>query len=90
MALEAIVERRGQTTEAQQLDELAGRVLALPDAPGHKLERLERAMIARAIDASGGNRSEAARLLGMDRRTLERRWQIGGEPADGEEPDDDS
>ena len=88
VALEGIVERRVQTREAQELDELACRVLALPDAPGHKIERVVRAMIARAMDASGGNKSEAARLLGMDRRTLERRWQIVAELGDDEEPGD--
>jgi DNA-binding NtrC family response regulator len=34
------------------------------------LEDAERALIARAIDAAGGNKSEAARLLGITRRAL--------------------
>jgi DNA-binding NtrC family response regulator len=34
------------------------------------LERMEKRLILKAIDRAGGNRSEAARLLGITRRTL--------------------
>ena len=37
------------------------------------LERVEREYINRTLDAVGGNQSKAARVLGIDRRTLSRR-----------------
>lgn len=37
------------------------------------LQRAERALILRALDESGGNRTLAARLLGISRRTLHRK-----------------
>ena len=40
---------------------------------GLNLHRKERNLIFRALDESGGNRTEAARALGISRRTLHRR-----------------
>ncbi|MBL8112508.1 MAG: sigma-54-dependent Fis family transcriptional regulator [Acidobacteria bacterium] len=37
------------------------------------LEEVERRHVQRVLEASGGNRSEAARLLGIDRKTLARK-----------------
>jgi DNA-binding NtrC family response regulator len=54
------------------------------DVPGIEIQSLreaERLAIARAIEASGGNRSRAARLLGIDRSTLRRKireFRVGG------------
>jgi len=45
-------------------------------ASGRPLEEIEMAYIRRVVDACGGNMSEAARRLGIDRRTLYRR--VGG------------
>jgi len=46
--------------------------LLLPDIPdtGISLEGLEKAMIVKALNKSGGNRSEAARLLKIPRHVL--------------------
>jgi DNA-binding NtrC family response regulator len=44
----------------------------LPAFPMIGLEELERRYLARVLHATGGNRSEAARVLGVDRRTLYR------------------
>jgi transcriptional regulator of acetoin/glycerol metabolism len=44
----------------------------LPALPLIGLEELERRYLARVLHATGGNRSEAARILGVDRRTLYR------------------
>jgi DNA-binding NtrC family response regulator len=44
------------------------------------LETVERSLIAKALDKCGGNRTEAARLLGISRRTLHRKlktYQLG-------------
>jgi DNA-binding NtrC family response regulator len=44
----------------------------LPALPLIALDELERRYLARVLHATGGNRSEAARILGVDRRTLYR------------------
>jgi two-component system response regulator HydG len=45
------------------------------------LEEVERRYILRVLDAAGGNKSIAARILGLDRKTLYRRlesYSVGG------------
>ena len=62
-------------------DDLAGELRAMPvraapapdGAAGENLQQLSQAAMARAITASGGNMSEAARRLGISRNTLYRR-----------------
>jgi DNA-binding NtrC family response regulator len=54
------------------LDEIARAVLALPDCR-HRLREVERAVVARALLTTKGNVSAAARLLGTERKALERR-----------------
>jgi two-component system NtrC family response regulator/two-component system response regulator AtoC len=44
-----------------------------PRLPELSLEAAEREQILRALQASGGKRIEAARLLGLSRRTLYRK-----------------
>ena len=39
------------------------------------VEILERSMIARALERSGGNRSKAAKVLGIHRNTLQRKLE---------------
>jgi transcriptional regulator with PAS, ATPase and Fis domain len=46
--------------------------LEIPDS-GVELEEIERALIAKALEKSGGNVTRAARLLGLSRRTLQYR-----------------
>jgi transcriptional regulator with GAF, ATPase, and Fis domain len=58
---------------------------------GLSLERLERELILRALERAGGNKSQAARLLGLTRRTLYSRMERHGlrQPGgDGEAADD--
>jgi two-component system NtrC family response regulator len=64
----------------------------VPSIPpgGISLERLERELILKALEQAGGNKSQAARLLGLTRRTLYSRMEkhglrVPGE-ADAEEP----
>jgi two-component system nitrogen regulation response regulator GlnG len=56
--------------------------LRMDEAPGAVLaearERLERALIDEALQAAGGRRAEAARLLGMGRNTLARKRARAG------------
>jgi DNA-binding NtrC family response regulator len=58
-----------------EIDKLARSLLALPDRLGSKLDVIERAVLHHAIEACGGNKSAAARLIGVDRKALERRWE---------------
>ena len=56
----------------RSLDEIARAILALP--PGsHRLRDVERTVVVHALAKTKGNVSAAARLLGTDRKALERR-----------------
>ena len=48
----------------------------LENHPGFNLKSVERETIRRALLAVGGNRTEAAKLLGIDRRTLQRKMAL--------------
>ena len=63
----------------------AGEVLR----PGFDLDAFERDLILAALDRAGGNKTSAARLLGISRRRLYSRLQSLGErdPAPEDEPD---
>jgi transcriptional regulator with XRE-family HTH domain len=51
-----------------------GRAIAdLPASDGSKVDRATSAAVVHAFDASGGNQSAAARLLGMERKAFVRR-----------------
>ena len=39
--------------------------------PGRSLKEIEKDMILRTLDETGGNRTHAAKLLGISRRTLQ-------------------
>jgi two-component system response regulator HydG len=39
--------------------------------PGRSLREVEREMVIRTLEETGGNRTHAARLLGISRRTLQ-------------------
>ena len=57
-----------------------------PDAPLESLEEVERRHTLSVLAATGGNRSAAARILGIERKTLSRRLKAWG--AAGTEEDD--
>jgi DNA-binding NtrC family response regulator len=63
-----------------EIDRMALALLALPDRLGSKLDVIERAVLHHAIESCGGNKSAAARLIGVDRKALERRWERLSEP----------
>lgn len=49
------------------------------DAPPDSLDALEKAHILKVLDLAGGNRAEAARRLGLSRKTLDRKcalWNV--------------
>jgi two-component system response regulator HydG len=76
----------------------AGAAGAAPDwvpaipPEGLSLEALERELILRALERAGGNKSQAARLLGLTRRTLYSRMERHGlrQPGAGDEAADDA
>jgi two-component system response regulator HydG len=76
-----------------EIDRLARTLLALPERLGSKLAVIERAVLHHAIETCGGNKSAAARMIGVDRRVLERRWDRLSEAPEDEEggsgPEDD-
>jgi transcriptional regulator of acetoin/glycerol metabolism len=62
------------------LTEAAAVVVGLP-TPGSKLAEIERAVLRHALEETRWNVSAAARLLGVDRKALERkiaRHRLGG------------
>jgi DNA-binding NtrC family response regulator len=65
----------------------------VPEIPaeGLSLEILERELILKALGLARGNKSQAARLLGLTRRTLYSRMERHGlrKPGEGDEPADD-
>jgi DNA-binding NtrC family response regulator len=54
------------------LVQIARAIVELPDGVD-KLDAVEAAAVRHAFEVSGGNKSGAARLLGMQRKALERR-----------------
>jgi DNA-binding NtrC family response regulator len=66
----------------------------VPEIPaeGLSLEVLERELILKALERARGNKSQAARLLGLTRRTLYSRMERHGlrTPGEGEEPGEDA
>jgi DNA-binding NtrC family response regulator len=69
-----------------EVDRMARSLLALPERLGSKLDVIERAVLHHAIESCGGNKSAAARLIGVDRKALERRWERLSDAPD-EEPE---
>jgi two-component system NtrC family response regulator len=72
-----------------------GPIAWVPEIPpeGLSLEVLERELILKALERAGGNKSQAARLLGLTRRTLYSRMEKHGlrgpdENEPGEEADE--
>jgi len=72
--LEELAAERPAPDAAAEIDRMARALLALPDRLGSKLRVIERAVLHHAIESCGGNKAAAARLIGVDRKVLERRW----------------
>jgi DNA-binding NtrC family response regulator len=66
---------------AREVERMAKALLALPERVGSKLDALERAVLHLAIESCGGNKSAAARLLGVHRKSLDRRLERFSVPA---------
>jgi DNA-binding NtrC family response regulator len=70
---------------AREIDRMARSILALPTRIGSKLDVIERAVLHHAVEITGGNKSAAARLLGVHRKFLERRLERASDPGEIEE-----
>ncbi len=66
-----------------------GHVAIVSDDPTDvvPLEEVERRYILRVLEAAGGNKASAARLLGLDRKTLYRKLERWGEAAGDDHTD---
>jgi DNA-binding NtrC family response regulator len=70
---------------AREIDRMARAILALPTRIGSKLDVIERAVLHHAVEITGGNKSAAARLLGVHRKFLERRLDRASDSEDIED-----
>ena len=70
---------------AREIDRMARSILALPTRIGSKLDVIERAVLHHAVEITGGNKSAAARLLGVHRKFLERRLERASDADEIEE-----
>ena len=58
--------------------ETSQRFVATPGEPLLPMREVERRHILHVLQATGGNRTEAARILGLDRKTLYRKLRRYG------------
>jgi transcriptional regulator with XRE-family HTH domain len=58
----------------RSLEAIARAITSLPASVGDKLEAVDLAVVEHALAVCGGNRSAAARLLGIERKAVIRRW----------------
>jgi two-component system response regulator HydG len=65
-----------------EIDRVAHAILSLPTKLGSKLDVIERAVLHHAIEMCGGNKSAASRLLGLERKALERKLERFGSEDD--------
>jgi transcriptional regulator with XRE-family HTH domain len=59
----------------RDLEQIANAIVALPDRVGDKLEAVDAAVVSRALDVCQGNKSAAARLLGIERKAVFRQLE---------------
>lgn len=69
----------------REIDRMARAILALPARIGSKLDLIERAVLHHAVEMCSGNKSAAARLLGVNRKSLERKLDRLSDPPELED-----
>jgi two-component system response regulator HydG len=88
--LESLAGAAAPSEQTAEIEKLARALLALPDKLGSKLDLIERVVLHHAVEVCAGNKSAAARLVGVERKAFERRWERLGEPSpEGSTPDPD-
>jgi DNA-binding NtrC family response regulator len=78
--VQTLIELVGEDTSrpVAEIDRVAHAILSLPTKLGSKLDVIERAVLHHAIEMCGGNKSAASRLLGLERKALERKLERHG------------
>lgn len=66
--------RRGEATTTTHIVGVDGS-LSLPEMWKQEKERLERGMIAQALDQTGGNVTQSAKILGISRKSLQKKMK---------------
>lgn len=89
--LDALKDIVGERSDApRELERLARGILSLPSSMGSKIAGVERVVLRQALEVSEGNKSRAARLLGMERKQLERRLErLNSRERTSDDDDDD-
>lgn len=71
--------KEGETNVGKSGSDSSGITIGLPGADELNLENMEQRYIRLALEQTSGNRTEAASLLGISRRTLQRKLKEMGE-----------
>jgi two-component system response regulator HydG len=71
--------------ESASLHAVVDDILSMGDIAGPKISIVEKLLIDRAMERSGGNKTSAAKLLGIHRKALERRMERMSQPPIGED-----
>jgi two-component system response regulator HydG len=79
--LESIAGAAASTESRAEIEKLALALLALPEKLGSKIDLIERVILHHAVEVCAGNKSAAARLVGVDRKAFERRLERLSEPS---------
>jgi DNA-binding NtrC family response regulator len=80
-AAEGLIKSDGRGSNGSETDSLgAGRRISIDIPPDTSLEDLERAAVEQALIQHHGNRTHAARTLGISVRTLQRKLKAWGMP----------
>jgi DNA-binding NtrC family response regulator len=83
--LEELIGSDGGRIE-RELSRVAKTLLSLATKDGSKLDAIQRALVEQALVAAKGNKSAAARMLGIHRKMLERMVKADGSPDEDEPP----
>ncbi len=73
----------------REIDKMAKAILALPNRLGSKLDVIERAVLHHAVEMCSGNKSAAARLLGVHRKSLDRKLERLSDPGEESQTGED-
>ena len=76
--------RSAMTRENEETERLARQFLAREHPGENKLDLMERTMVRIAMEVAGHNQSRAARILGLERKALERRFKRQLQETSGE------
>jgi DNA-binding NtrC family response regulator len=79
--------RNGSTGRAKVQEHQSSKIVITTESPGEliTLDEMERRYVRQVLNAVGGNKTHAARILGIDRRSLYRRLE---EPRHDTKPSD--